>query len=196
MSPVSIWQVCLTLAYVKEYSISRTIILRIPFSNWEMGKDPIDLRNINPQWTERMKSNIPDKIIYGDDWDFITELKQKKESIYQKAKTILANKQKCTGQWKQNWKYNHQKKGIRNRRVMKECHQVRIKNWWPGRYKKEERTIRHCIIKQQRNMEKEMESKAKGKPTLAWIISRKHTSLLLMILCLAFQSSAEKLREH
>ena len=59
-----------------------------------MGKDPIDLRNINPQWTERMKSNIPEKIIYGDDWDFITELEQKKESIYQKAKTILANKQK------------------------------------------------------------------------------------------------------
>ena len=63
-----------------------------------MGKDPIDLRNVNLQWAERMKSNIPDKIIYGDDWDFITELKQKKESIYQKAKTILANKQKCTGQ--------------------------------------------------------------------------------------------------
>ena len=63
-----------------------------------MGQDPIDLRNINPQWTERMKSNFQDKIVYDDDWDFITELEQKKESIYQKAKTILANKQKCTGQ--------------------------------------------------------------------------------------------------
>ena len=73
-------------------------ILRMPFSNLEMGKDPIDLRNVNPQWTERMKSNIPYKIIYGDDWHFVTELEQKKESIYQKAKTILANKQKCTGQ--------------------------------------------------------------------------------------------------
>ena len=103
-------------------------ILRMLFSNWERGKDPIDLRNINPQWFERIKSNIPDKTIYGDDWDFITEIEQKKESIYQKAKTILANKQKCTGQWKQNWKYNHQKKGIRNRRVMKECHQVGLKN--------------------------------------------------------------------
>ena len=62
-----------------------------------MGRDPVNLTNVNPQWTERMKSSIPDKIKYGDDWDFITELEQKKESIYQKAKTILTNKQKCTG---------------------------------------------------------------------------------------------------
>ena len=39
-----------------------------------------------------MKSNLPDKTVYGDDCDFITELYQKNESTYQKAKTILTNK--------------------------------------------------------------------------------------------------------
>ena len=39
-----------------------------------------------------MKSNLPDKTVYGDDCDFITELYQKKESMYQKANTILTNK--------------------------------------------------------------------------------------------------------
>ena len=39
-----------------------------------MGRDPVDLTNVNPQWTERMKGSIPDKIKYGDDWDFFTEL--------------------------------------------------------------------------------------------------------------------------
>ena len=39
-----------------------------------------------------MKSNLPDEMVYADDCDFIRELAQKKERIYQKAKTILANK--------------------------------------------------------------------------------------------------------
>ena len=38
-----------------------------------------------------MKSNLPDEMVYPDDWNFITELDQKKERIYQKAKTILKN---------------------------------------------------------------------------------------------------------
>ena len=39
-----------------------------------------------------MKSNLPDEMVYPDDWNFITELDQKKERIYQKAKTILTKK--------------------------------------------------------------------------------------------------------
>ena len=39
-----------------------------------------------------MKSNLPEEIVNADDWDFITELEQKKERINQKAKTILTNK--------------------------------------------------------------------------------------------------------
>ena len=38
-----------------------------------------------------MKSNLPNEMVYPDDWNFITELDQKKERIYQKAKTILKN---------------------------------------------------------------------------------------------------------
>ena len=39
-----------------------------------------------------MKSNLPNEMVYPDDWNFITELDQKKERIYQKAKTILTKK--------------------------------------------------------------------------------------------------------
>ena len=39
-----------------------------------------------------MKSNLPEEIVHADDWHLITELNQKKERIYQKAKTISTNK--------------------------------------------------------------------------------------------------------
>ena len=39
-----------------------------------------------------MKSNLPHEMVYPDDWNVITELDQKKERIYQKAKTILTKK--------------------------------------------------------------------------------------------------------
>ena len=41
-----------------------------------MRKEPIDIRGVNPQWIERMKSNLPDKMMYADVGDFITELEQ------------------------------------------------------------------------------------------------------------------------
>ena len=90
-----------------------------------MGQDPIDLRNINPQWTERMKSNFQDKIVYDDDWDFITELEQKKESIYQKAKTTLANKNLLVNENRKNTTINRKEIETRG---MEERHQIRIKN--------------------------------------------------------------------
>ena len=46
---------------------------------------------------------------------------------------------------------------------MEKRHQVRIKTLWSGRYKKEERSIKHCTIKQRTSMENEMENKAKDK---------------------------------
>ena len=63
----------------------------------EIRKEPIGVRDINPQWTARMKSNLPDELVYADDCDFITEADQKKERIYQNAKVILKNK-KTTSQ--------------------------------------------------------------------------------------------------
>ena len=39
---------------------------------------------------------------------------------------------------------------------MEKPHQVRIKNWLPRRHKMEERTIKHCAIKQRNSIEKEM----------------------------------------
>ena len=34
------------------------------------------------QCTERMKSNLPDKMVYPDDFDFITKLEQKRRKRY------------------------------------------------------------------------------------------------------------------
>ena len=53
---------------------------------------PFNVRDQNPKWTERMKSNLSPEMLYADDCNFITELEQKWERIYQKAKTILTNK--------------------------------------------------------------------------------------------------------
>ena len=62
----------------------------------EIGKEPIDVKDINAQWAERMKSKLPDEMVYADHWDFITELDLKKERIY-KSKDHT-NKQKSTSQ--------------------------------------------------------------------------------------------------
>ena len=36
-----------------------------------MQKEPIDCRDINPRWVEKMESNIPEEIVYAGDSDFI-----------------------------------------------------------------------------------------------------------------------------
>ena len=33
----------------------------------EMQKEPIDCRDINPRWDEKMESSIPEEIVYADD---------------------------------------------------------------------------------------------------------------------------------
>ena len=33
----------------------------------EIEKEPLDVRDINAQWTERMKSNLPEEIVHADD---------------------------------------------------------------------------------------------------------------------------------
>ena len=35
-------------------------------------KEPIDVREINIQWIEKVNSNLPDKVIYADDCDFLS----------------------------------------------------------------------------------------------------------------------------
>ena len=57
-----------------------------------MQKEPIDYRDINPRWVEKMESSIPKEIMYVDDCDFITEIKKTKEKIYEKAKEIMTSK--------------------------------------------------------------------------------------------------------
>ena len=58
----------------------------------EMQKEPIDCRDINPRWVEKMESSIPEEIVYADDCDFITEIEQTKDEVYEKAKEIMKSK--------------------------------------------------------------------------------------------------------
>ena len=55
----------------------------------EMQKEPIDCRDINPRWVEKMESSIPEEIVYADDCNFITETEKTKNKIYEKAKEII-----------------------------------------------------------------------------------------------------------
>ena len=57
-----------------------------------MQKEPIDCRDINPRWVDKMESSIPEVIVYADDCDFITEIEKTKDKIYEKAKEIVKNK--------------------------------------------------------------------------------------------------------
>ncbi len=54
-----------------------------------MESEPIDCRDINPEWVKKMNSNIPSEIIYADDCDFITELLKKKNRIHEVSKRTL-----------------------------------------------------------------------------------------------------------
>ena len=101
-------------------------------------------------------------MVYADHWDFITELDLKKERIYIKAKTIQTNKNLLVNKDKTE---NRTIKSEEIETEMEKRHQVRIKTLWSGRYKKEERFIKHCTIKQRTSMVNEMENKAKDKAT-------------------------------
>ena len=46
-----------------------------------MQKEPIDCRNINPRWVEKIESIILVEILYADDCDFITEIEKTKGKI-------------------------------------------------------------------------------------------------------------------
>ena len=52
-------------------------------------KEPIDCRDINQQLLEKIKSEIPNDILYADDCDFVTEIEKMTKRIYEIAKEIL-----------------------------------------------------------------------------------------------------------
>eukprot|EP00494_Astrolonche_serrata_P007030 UN07055 len=52
-------------------------------------KQPIDCRDINKQLLEKIKSEIPDEILYADDCDFVTEIENMTKRIYEIAREIL-----------------------------------------------------------------------------------------------------------
>ena len=49
---------------------------------YEMQKETIDCRDINPRLAEKMESSIPKEIVYADDCDFITGREKTKDKIY------------------------------------------------------------------------------------------------------------------
>ena len=48
-----------------------------------LEKEPIDCRDINQQLLEKIKSEIPNEILYADDCDFITEIEKMTKKIYE-----------------------------------------------------------------------------------------------------------------
>ena len=52
----------------------------------EMQKEPIDCRDINPRWVEKMESSIPEEIVYADDCDFTSEIKKQRARSMRKQK--------------------------------------------------------------------------------------------------------------
>ena len=57
--------------------------------NDTMQRESIDVRDINPQWIERLNSNLPDEMEYANVCDFVTEMERKKERIFDNAKKVL-----------------------------------------------------------------------------------------------------------
>ena len=120
---------------------------------------------MNAQWTTRMKSNLPDKMVYAYDCDFITELKQKKERIYQKAKAILKNKNLLVNEDKT------QNATIKTKKIETEedCRNViklRLKHGDQEDIKRRKELSNIPLSNNETvYMEKEMENKAKDKAT-------------------------------
>ena len=49
----------------------------------------LDVRDINPKWIEMTNSSLPNKMIYADDCDFLTEIEKNKINTYEHAKKVL-----------------------------------------------------------------------------------------------------------
>ena len=50
-----------------------------------INNEPIDVRDINPQWIERENSNLPNYMEYADDCDFLTENEKNKRDHIQES---------------------------------------------------------------------------------------------------------------
>ena len=108
-----------------------------------------------------MKSNLLDEMLYADDCDFMRELEQKKERVYQKAMTILTNKNLLVNEDKtENTTIKRKETETEEewRNVIKLASKLGNREDIKRR--------KDCYVKQRNCMENEMENKAKDKATL------------------------------
>ena len=93
-----------------------------------MQREPINVRDINPQWIERLNSNLPDEMEYADDCDFVRENGTAKEKINDNAKKVLTENNLLVSEEKtENITIKRRDKGRRSR--MEKGYQTRIKAW-------------------------------------------------------------------
>ena len=55
-----------------------------------MEVEPFDIRACNRELLEKLESSLPDKLMYADDCDFLTEIEEEKEKHVRIAKEVLA----------------------------------------------------------------------------------------------------------
>ena len=115
----------------------------------EMWKEPIDCRDMNPRWVEKMESSISEEIVYADDCAFLAENNRKSLKIYQKAKEIM-KKQKPVSEWRKDWICHRENRIKRRGNGMKKCDKSGIKDWWLGRDPEKKRIGNYYSCKKKR----------------------------------------------
>ena len=57
----------------------------------EVNNILVNIYDINSQWLEQRQSNLPNQLIYADDYDFITEDEKTKSMVIREASKILSS---------------------------------------------------------------------------------------------------------
>ena len=57
----------------------------------EVRNIPVNIYDINNQWLDQRQSNLPNELIYADDYDFITEDEETKSMVIREVSKILSS---------------------------------------------------------------------------------------------------------
>ena len=144
----------------------------------EMRNEPIDCRDMNPRWVEKMESCISEEIVYADDCVFLAEINRKSLKIYQKAKEIM-KKQKPVSEWRKDWIYHRENRIKRRGNGMKKCDKSGIKDWWLGRDPEKKRIGNYYSCKEWQNLKKELENETDNQNPSVRDASEKYTVVQL-----------------
>lgn len=57
----------------------------------EVKNIPVNIYDVNSQWLEQRKSNLPKELVYADDYDFTTEYEETKSMVFPEVSKILSS---------------------------------------------------------------------------------------------------------